>query len=76
MIKKSKLLCVSYFTKNIVIIIMKISIKKKEMITFINKKKTNIIIITLIKKIKIFLKTKCKLNLKNKIMKKISIEIK
>ena len=45
---------------------MKISIEKKKIITLINKKEINIIITTLIKKIKNFLKTKCKFNLKKK----------
>ena len=52
-------------------IIMKISIEKEEIIILINKEKTNIMIITLIKKIKNFLKIKCKLNLKKEIIKKI-----
>ena len=49
---------------------MKISIEKKKIITLINKEEINIIIITLIKKIKDFLKIKCKLNLKKKYNKK------
>ena len=57
-------------------IIMKISIEKKKIITLINKKETNTITIALIKKIKDFLKIKCKLNLKKRIMKKIFINIK
>ena len=75
MINKSKLLCVSYFMKNIIIIIMKISMRKKKIITLINKKEINTIIITLIKKIKDFLKIKCKFNLKKK-LKKIFINTK
>ena len=45
---------------------MKISIKKKKNITLINKNETNIIITILIKKIKEFLKRKCKFNSKTK----------
>ena len=66
MINKSKLLYTLYFTKNTITIIMRISIKKKKIITLINREKTNTMTITLIKKIKDFLKTKCKLNLKKK----------
>ena len=50
--------------------IIKISMKEKEIITSINKKEINIIIITLIKKIKEFLKTKCRFNLKKETIKK------
>ena len=50
--KKLRLLCISYFTKHLITIIMKISIKKKKIIIFINKNEINIIITTLIKKIK------------------------
>ena len=50
--------------------------KKKKIIILINKEKTNIIITTLIKKIKDFLKIKCRFNLKIKIMKKVFINTK
>ena len=55
---------------------MKISIKKKEIITLINKNEINIMTTTLIKKIKDFFETKCKSNLKNEIIEKISIDTK
>ena len=57
-------------------IIMKVSIKKKKIITLINKNKTNTMIITLIKKIKEFLKTKCKFNSKTKKIIKIFMKTK
>ena len=55
---------------------MKILIKKKEIIALINKEEINIITITLIKKIKGFLKIKCKFNLKKGIIEKVFINIK
>ena len=76
MINKSKLLYALYLTKNMIFIIMKILIEKKEMIALINKKEINTIIIILIKKIKNFLKTKCKFNLKENIIEKIFVNIK
>ena len=45
---------------------MRVSIEKKKIITLINKEETNTMTITLIKKIKSFLKIKCKFNLKKK----------
>ena len=45
---------------------MKISIKKKRIITLIDKNEINIMIITLIKKIKEFLKNRYKFNSKKK----------
>ena len=76
MIKKSRLLYISYLTKNSIITIIKVSIEKKKIVTLIDKKKINVIITTLIKRIKGFLKTKCKFNLKIKIMKKVFMNIK
>ena len=68
--KKLRLLCVLYFTKNLITIIIKILIEKKEIIALIDKNKINIMIITLIRKIKEFLKTKCKFNVEiNEILK-------
>ena len=64
-----------YFTKNTISAIIKILIKKKKIITLINKK-IIIIITTLIKKIKNFLKTKCKFNLKKGTIEKIFVNIK
>ena len=55
---------------------MRILIKKKKIITLINKNEINIIIITLIKKIKELLKTKCKFNVKINEISKIFIKIK
>ena len=74
--KKSRLLCVSYFTKNSITIIMKVLIEKKEIITLINKNEINIMIIALIKRIKKNLKTKCKFNIKINEILKIFIKIK
>ena len=62
--EKSRLLCVLYFTKNSITIIMRILIRKKKIIILINKNEINTMITTLIKKIKEFLKTKCKFNIK------------
>ena len=62
--------------KNLILIFMKVSMKKKKIITLINKEKINTMIITLIKKIKDFLKTKYKFNLKIKIIIKVFINIK
>ena len=76
MIKKPKLLCVSYFTKNIIIIIIRVWVGKKEVITLINKNEINTITITFVKKIKEFFETKCKSNLKDEIIEKVLIEIK
>ena len=59
-----------------IIVIMRILIEKKEIIALINKKEINTMIITLIKKIKDFLKTKCKFNLKDEIIEKIFVDIK
>ena len=50
--------------------------KKKEIIILINKKEKNMIITILIKKIKGFLKIKCKFHLKIKTIKKIFVKIK
>ena len=55
---------------------MKILIKMKEIIAIINKNETNIIITTLIKKIKEFLKLKCELNSKIDEISKNFIKIK
>ena len=55
---------------------MKIFVRKKKIIILINKEETNIIIITLIKKIKSFLKIKCKLNTKKNIIEKVFIKTK
>ena len=76
MINKSKLSCVSYFTKNIIIIIMRIWIRREKIITLINKKEINKMITTLIKKIKGFFETKCKPNLKNETIEKMLVETK
>ena len=73
MINKSILSCVSYFMKNTILAIMRILMKKKKVITLINRKKINIITIALMKKIKGFLKTKCKFNLEEEIIEKIFI---
>ena len=43
---------------------MRISIKRKKIIILINKNEINIIITTLVQKIKFFLKIKCKFNSK------------
>ena len=50
--------------------------RKKEIITLINKKEINTIIIILMKKIKGFLKIKCKFNLKEEIIERIFINTK
>ena len=50
--------------------------KKKKIITLINKEEINIMITILSKRIKDFLKIKCKFNLKVKIVKKVFINIK
>ena len=76
MINKSKLLCALYFIKNIIITFIKVLIEKKEIITLINKEEINIITTTLIKKIKGFLKTKCKFNFESEIIEKILINTK
>ena len=55
---------------------MKILIKKKKIITLIDKNEINTITITLIKKIKEFLKMKCKFNIKINEILKIFIKIK
>ena len=55
---------------------MKVLIKKKKIIALIDKNKINIMITTLIKKIKEFLKTKCKFKLKIEEIIKIFIKIK
>ena len=55
---------------------MRILIKKEKVITLINKNEINIIIITLIKKIKEFLKTKCNFNVKINEISKVFIKIK
>ena len=70
--QKLRLLYILYFTINSITIIMKILIKKKKFITFINKNKMNTIITILIKNTKEFLKMKCKSNF---IIKKILILI-
>ena len=74
--KKLRLLCVLYFTKNSIMIIMRVLIKKKEIITLIDKNEINTITTTLIKKIKEFLKIKCKLNVKINKISKIFMKIK
>ena len=55
---------------------MKISIRKKKVITFINKNEINIITTTLIRKIKEFLKMKCKFNIKTNEILKFFMKIK
>ena len=55
---------------------MKILIKKKEIITLIDKNEINIMITILIKRIKEFLKTKCNFNVKTNEILKIFIKIK
>ena len=55
---------------------MKVSIKKKEIITLINKNEINTMTTTLIKKIKEFLKNKYKFNLKIREIKKLFMKIK
>ena len=55
---------------------MRVFVEKKEIITLINKKEINIITITLIKKIKNFLKIKCKFNIEKNIIEKIFVKIK
>ena len=55
---------------------MRVSIRKKIIIILINKKEINTMITILIKKIKGFLKIKCKFNLKIKTIEKIFINIK
>ena len=55
---------------------MKILIRKKEIITLINKNKINTIITTLIRKIKIFLKTKYNLNVKTSEISKVFMKTK
>ena len=62
--------------KNTIIAIMRIFIKKKKIIILRNKKEINIMIIILIKKIKDFLKIKCKFNIIKDIIKKIFVKIK
>ena len=74
--KKSRLLCVSYFTKNSITTIMRVLIEKKKIITLIDKNEINTMTITLIKKIKEFLKTKCKFNVKTNKISKIFMKIK
>ena len=74
--KKLRLLCVLYFIKNIIIIIMRVLIKKKKIIALINKNEINIMTTALIKRIKEFLKTKCKFNIKINEISKIFIKIK
>ena len=55
---------------------MRVLIKKKKIIALIDKNEINTIITTLIKKIKKFLKTKCKFNTKINEILKIFIKIK
>ena len=74
--KKSRLLCISYFTKNLITIIIKILIEKEEIITLIDKNEINIITTTLIKRIKRFLKIKCKFDVKTNQILKILIKTK
>ena len=50
-------------------------IRKEKIIALLNKNETNIIIITLIKKIKKFIETKCKLDLKKSEISKMLIKI-
>ena len=74
--KKSRLLYISYFTKHSITTIIKILIRKKKIIILINKNEINSITTTLIRKIKEFLKTKCKFNVKINEISKILIKIK
>ena len=62
--EKSRLLCVSYFIKYLIMIIMRVLIKKKKIITLIDKNEINTMIIVLIKKIKEFLKMKYNFNVR------------
>ena len=55
---------------------MRVFVKKEKVIALINKKETNTITITLIKKIKDFLKIKCRFNIKKRIIEKVFIKIK